>query len=125
MKYKRKIEFKGNYVQVNISGEVDIQSELESWKKIREECEKHKCYNVLGITGKNINLYGVMDTYEYPKIFEEVGIDSKYRIAWVNKDPDVYELGKLVVNILKDQGIGYSCQTFSNVLDAKEWLLEK
>ena len=125
MSYKRKIEFKEKYVQVDISGDVDIQSELETWKKIRKECEKHKCYNVLGITRKNTNPFDVLDAYEYPRVLEEAGIDSKYRIVWVNEDPEVYKLGKLAVIVMRNHGMGYSCQTFPNVSDAKKWLLEK
>lgn len=125
MTYKRKIEFKEEYVQVNLNGEIDAKNELETWKKIREECEKYKCYNVLGITGKNVSPYTIIDAYEYPKIFEKAGIDSKYRIAWVNKDPKVYNLGKFAVNVMKNQEAGYSCQTFLYVSDAKKWLLKK
>ncbi len=125
MSYKRKIEFKEKYVQVEISGEVNIQSELETWKKIRKECVKHKCYNVLGITRKNTNPFGVLDAYEYPRILEEAGIDSKYSIVWVNEDLEIYKRGKLAVIVMRNYGVGYSCQTFSNVSDAKKWLLEK
>ena len=125
MSYKRKIEFKEKYVQVDIGGTVDIKSELETWKRIRKECEKHKCYDVLGITRKNTNPFGLLDAYEYPRILGEAGIDSKYRIVWVNKDPEVYKLGKLAVIAMRSHGVAYSCQTFSNVPDAKKWLLKK
>jgi hypothetical protein len=125
MSYKLKIEFKGKYVQVHLSGEFRFPiDDLECWKKIVTACEKYKCYNILGESIRQHPLLSTAEAFDYQKIFKAAGIDSKYRIAWVRKVAKAHKIIKFMENVIMNRGI-FNGKIFSNISQAKKWLLKE
>lgn len=108
-----------SYVEVNVSGRGDYLSTDQVWKDIAAACRKNECHNILGIA--NINVRSREHAYDHAAIFEAAGISDKYRIAWVELNPDVIELGRLVEAIVRNRGLANG-RVFENISAAKRWL---
>jgi hypothetical protein len=66
-----------------------------------------------------------MDAFDHLKILEEVGLTYQYRIAWVDqKTPTARGLEFVETVVVKNRGLANG-RLFSNVEDAKSWLLAK
>jgi hypothetical protein len=57
---------------------------------------------------------------EHADLFRRLGIDSKYRIAWVELNPLVHEAASFTEVVLSNRGL--PGKLFNNPEDAKHWL---
>ena len=62
-----------------------------------------------------------MEGYEHANLFEQLGIDTRYRIAWVEKNPEAYHAAYFIETVLFNRG--FPGRIFLDVAEAKEWLL--
>lgn len=115
------VTFEGDHVLVQSDGEKDYESIERLWAKVSRVCEKHRCFNVLGI-GNSTRPFEVMEGYEHPRVFREYGIDGRYRLAWVELNPDAMDVVELTANILASRDL--PGRLFPTVDEAKKWLLE-
>ena len=83
-------------------------------------CEQHDCYNVLGIVDTTVPLTAG-EGYEHADLFEQLGIDNKYRIAWVEKNGEAYQAVYFVETVLFNRG--FPGRVFLDEDEAKEWPL--
>jgi hypothetical protein len=125
MTYKLDIKLKGNYIEVNLNGNGDLQDDFDNWKKITKFCRKHKTYNILGITEVSVNPFKVIDAFDAYKMFKEVGIDTRYRIAWFDKDPGVRKMDQFALTVMQNRAVCSECEVFSEIHKAKKWLLKE
>jgi len=116
------VTFKNDYVEVITTGGHNLDIAREIWSKAIETCIANDCYKVLGIanTTKPIT---VLEAYDHDVLFRELGVDLKYRIAWVEMNPTVRENYKLAETVLKNNGLPGIL--FDDVDEAKKWLLEQ
>lgn len=111
------------YIYVEISGRGNYDEVLELWQNIASACHEHQCFNVLGVQRIKIAI-DTLTALDHHTVFTDVGIDHRYRIAWVDENPRTYESIEFIKNVLSNRSIGYG-KVFSNEEDAKNWLFTK
>ena len=118
------VEYKGDYVYAALYGKNNYDISLELWRRIMAVCKQHNCFNILGENYTTEEL-STMDAFNHLKILEEVGLTLQYRIAWVDqKTPTAKGLEFVETVVVKNRGLANG-GLFSNVEEAKRWLLGK
>ena len=121
MSYDRIIISRGDYVEVRVSGIATYANAVDLWQAIGLACEEHQCFKVLG--EQNVpNPLSTMEAWKHQQIFLDAGIDSRYKIAWVDTNPRTYEVTNFIRTVLRNRDIAYG-KVFSHFQSAKDWLL--
>lgn len=81
-----KITFEGDHIRAESHNEKSIESARQLWTAIVEACEANDCYKVLGIS-ESLTVMPIMDGFDHVELFRELGINTKYRIAWIELNP--------------------------------------
>lgn len=120
MNYEISVTFEGDHVLVRTAGEKDYSVVEEIWAKVSRVCEKHQCFNVLGVADTSRPIEAV-ESYEIPGVFREYNIDQRYRVAWVELNPEGVDVIDLAASILAHRDL--PGKLFPSVEEAREWLL--
>ena len=85
-----------------------------------ETCVAHNCYKILGVanTTKPIS---TIEGFDLKDLFHELGLNYKYRIAWVELNPKVIEKIRFNETVLRNRGL--PGKLFKDINEAKYWLL--
>ncbi len=121
MNFQIDITFEGDHILAKTSGEDNYQVSLEIWMRIAKVCREHDCYKVLGISDMS-NPVTVGEAYDHQLIFLAAGINARYRIAWVEINPESRELAEHIEPMLRKQ-FGITGKIFKDEKKAKKWLL--
>lgn len=121
MLYEITVSFEGDHVLVLTAGDKNYEYQENLWSQVSRVCEKHNCFNVLGIANTNTPIEAV-EAYELPRIFREKNIDERYRIAWVEQTPEAAETVSFAASILSNRDL--PGRDFPTVEKARAWLLE-
>ena len=89
------ITFEGDHIRAESRGVKTIAWAREFWSAIVEACEKYDCYKVLGIS-ESTTVMPIMDGFDHVALFRELGINTKYRIAWVELNPEAVKTVRFV-----------------------------
>lgn len=122
MKNEQIITFEGDYIKAISNGEKNAATTLHLFTSIRDACVEHNCFNVLGLSNSTKYL-SVSEGYDTAKVFTQLGITAKYRIAWVELNPIVLEDAYFIETVLKNRG--FPGRFFANASEAKAWLLRE
>lgn len=114
------VTFEGDHILVLTEGDKDYEFIEQLWSQVARACEKHRCFNVLGIANTGTPIEAV-EAYELPRVFRENNIDDRYRIAWVEQSPEAADTISFVESILSNRDL--PGRQFSTVEAAKDWLL--
>jgi len=114
------ITFEGTHVQVLSDGDKDFEFSKQLWKRVTDLCREHDCFNVLGIADTTTPLEAV-DAHEHARLFRELDIGERYRIAWVELNPEATLIVSLIESVLASRGL--PGRFFSSATEAREWLL--
>ena len=117
---KIEVTFEGNHIRVIADGDKDYRFLDQMWREVTAACELHDCYNVLGIA-KTTTPIEAVEGYELPALFQELNIDQRYRIAWVELDDDARDVITFVQTVLANRGL--PGLVFDTEEEAREWLL--
>ena len=120
MKNRIVVTFEKDFVQVLSDGEKNADFSRALWTQVSALCEKHQCFKVLGIANTTTPLQ-ILEAYDHGALFRELNISTKYRIAWIEMNPDGGEIVRLIETVLYNRGV--NARVFSNVGDARDWLL--
>ncbi len=123
MPYSLDITREEHYLHVVISGSSSYENALILWRTIADACHHHNCFYVLGEQHMDTAI-STMDAWNHQTIFQEAGINAKFVIAWVDKNPKTFEQTEFIRTVLANRDIGYG-KLFSDAEKAKSWLLEK
>ena len=121
MKHEIKITFENNFVQIISDGEKSYETSSKVWPKIIKVCQENDCFKVLGIA-TSTKSPSIIDTTHHGKLFHELEIDHKYKIAWVELNPESFERIKFLETVLYNRGL--PGKLFSDIEEAKIWLLK-
>jgi len=116
------ITFEGDHIRAESRAEKSIEWAREFWPDVIETCRANDCYNILGIS-ESISVMPVLDGYEHVNLFRDLGIDSKYRIAWVELNAAAHDTVSFVDTALFNRGL--PGRLFSSEAEAREWLFQK
>jgi len=115
------ITYEGDHVLALSNGEKNYQSAVALLTKVRNACVKHKCFDVLGIAETTVPIE-TRDALKIGDVFGDLGIDAKFRIAWVEINPEAYQTAFFVESVLANKGFSDG-RVFLDVAEAREWLL--
>lgn len=82
-------------------------------------CEENDCFVVLGVSASRKRA-SVIDAYELAELFTELGIDDRYRIAWVEPVDDAAGKKSFVETVLGNRGL--PGRFFRAESEARDWL---
>ena len=114
------ITFEGDHIRVVSRGEKSIEWSRELWPAIVEVCEANDCYRILGIS-ESLTVMPIMDGFDHVELFRKLGINTKYRIAWVDLNPDSIKTLRFMDAALFNRLL--PGRLFKTEEDARKWLL--
>ncbi len=115
-----KISVESDHIRVESRGAKSIEWSRELWPAIVKTCDEHNCYRVLGIT-TTTKILPIMDGFDHIALFRELGINTKYRIAWVELNPAAIKNLRFVDAALFNRML--PGRVFDSEEQAKHWLL--
>jgi len=117
------IKYEDSLIQVNVTGVTDYLSLNQLLSDIVAACDKHQCFDVLGIS--NTEYLSMEEAYDCAAIFQAAGVTSRHRIAWVQENPSSREFLRLAEAVVRNRLLLETTPVFDSVADAKRWLAEK
>ncbi|NOR87181.1 MAG: hypothetical protein GQ527_06185 [Bacteroidales bacterium] len=120
MKTEIQITFENDYIKIIANGEKDFDIVKKIWSRAVETCVTNDCYKILGISNST-KAVSITDGYKHSELFRELGINYKYRIAWVELNSKMIENTQFIETVLQNRGL--PGKLFKNIEDAKNWLL--
>ena len=119
MKTEIEVTFENDHVKIITSGEHSIDTARKVWSKAVETCVAQNCYKILGISNSTIPV-STIDGYDHADLFRELGINHKYRIAWVEQNSNMVEEYRFVETVLQNRGL--PGKLFKDIKEARNWL---
>jgi len=114
------ITFEGDHIRVESRGDKSIESARELFSALVDACIENDCYKVLGIA-ESRTVIPIMEGFDVVALFRELGINTKYRIAWVELNPKAVKTVKFVDAALFNRLL--PGRVFMTEAEAKTWLL--
>jgi len=99
------ITFEGEFVLFRYTGPDSFQISIEQMTRLAKTCEDFRCFKILGVTEFS-NPLTTMEAYDYQYLFEEARITNKYRIAWVEKNPEARKNDQIHRDCSEESGFG-------------------
>lgn len=122
MERKLEISFEGSFIRVFSTGDKSYDSALNLWQQVVAKCTEHNCFKVLGVANSG-TYFKTMEAFSHAKLFDELGITNKYRIAWVELNPEAFETTRFIETVLANRGL--PGRLFTAEAEAEEWLLSE
>jgi len=122
MSYKFNLTRKDEYIYGSASGEDSYQTTLEIFKEIVKACDEYECYNILVVS--EMTPATILEAFNIQTLVKEAGITLKHKLAWVDKNPESLEINKFAATVLVNRSL-VDGKVFSDVENAKQWLLER
>ena len=117
---KIEVTFEGDHIRVIADGDKDYRFLDQMWREVVAACELNNCRDILGIA-KTTTPIEAVEGYELPALFQELNIDQRYRIAWVELDDDARDVITFVQTVLANRGL--PGLVFETEEAARAWLL--
>ena len=117
---KLEVTFEGNHLRVIADGDKDYHYQNRLWQEVTTACEKHQCFKVLGISHTTTPLEAV-EGYDTARMFRELNIDSRYRLAWVETNDESRNMAEFIATVLANRGL--PGRLFDTEEEAIKWLL--
>lgn len=121
MSYQVNMSAEPDWIRVEIKGTASYENAKDLWPKIIEFCHAHHCYKILG-EQRMSNEMSTTDAWKHTSIFSELGINGKFKIAWVDLNPRTIQTTQFIRQVLANRSLGYG-KIFTDPEKAKSWLL--
>jgi len=118
---KIEITFEGDHVRVIADGDKDYHFQNRLWQEVAAACEEHECFKILGISHTTTPLEAV-EGYDTARIFRELKIDNRYRLAWVETNAESRNMTEFIATVLANRGL--PGRLFDTEEEATKWLLQ-
>lgn len=92
------------------------------WRDIAAICEATETLRVIGRRSDD-QQRSVPDLMQHREIFREFGIDHRYRIAWVDENPQGRALLAVTCDVLRSSHLVYDIAAFADESSAIAWIL--
>lgn len=110
---------KENYIQVHANGAKNFKFASTMWHEVVERCRTKKIFKVLGIALTSDPIKKEEANSLLP-LFKELGLDQSFKIAWVELNPEFYEVILYTEALMSSNGV--NAKFFYEVSHAKAWL---
>ena len=114
------VTFEGKFIKVISNGEKSWRRAQTLWPQVARLSREHECLHVLGISYSTVPL-DILDGYDHPQLFDEVGITRNHRIAWVESNPEAYDTFEFLETVMRNRC--FNVRVFSDLAEARKWLL--
>ena len=114
------IKFEGDHVKAELRVHKSMDWARQFWPEVVKACDANSCYRVLGVS-ESLSVMPFFDGFDFVGLFRDLGIDTKYRIAWVELNPEALETVSFVDNAMYNRGL--PGRLFPTEAEAKKWLL--
>jgi hypothetical protein len=114
------ITFEGDHVLVLSDGEKDFEFSTRLWTETVDACEANDCFRILGVSSTTKPLEA-LEGYDHARLFRDLGIDRRYKIAWVENNADAQDIINFIETVLYNRGL--PGKVFEDVDEARAWLL--
>ena len=121
MQNKIEVTFAGDHVRVIADGDKDYRFQNRLWREISETCEENQCFRILGVSHTTTPLEAV-EGYDTARIFRELNIDNRYRLAWVETDLESRSMTEFIATVLANRGL--PGRLFDTKEEARIWLFK-
>lgn len=115
-----KITFEGDHIRADSQGEKTIDWARGFWRAVVAACEENDCYRVLGVS-ESLTVMPILDGFDVVELFRELGINTKYRIAWVELNPEATKTMRFIDAALFNRLL--PGRLFETEAEARMWLL--
>ena len=119
MRNRLEVTFEGDHVRVISDGEKDFEFSVRLWTAVADLCNEHNCFKVLGIANTTSPLEAI-EGYDQARLFRQLGIDKRFKIAWVEADEDARDMAHFVKSVMRSRGL--FGRVFDDVHAAEQWL---
>ncbi len=113
------VTFEGDHVRVESYGEKSLAWTREVFTRVVETCDANNCYKVLGIA-ESTKPPGIMEGFEHVTLFRELGINTKFRIGWVELNPSAVKTIRFIDAALFNRML--PGRLFETEEEARAWL---
>jgi len=113
---------KDDYIQVHSNGVKNLEFAISLWTRVVEECKANNIFKVLGIALTSDPLQED-EADEMLPIFKELGLDKEYKIAWVELNPEFFDICLYSERLISANGV--DVKFLYEVEHARNWLLKK
>lgn len=113
------VTFEGDHVLIGSYGDRSIEYARAMWTEVVRVCKEHDCFVILGISRAPQSM-PVLDGYDHPDLFKELGIDWRYRIAYAELNDEARKVTRFVDDVLFNRGL--PGRVFASEEEAREWL---
>jgi|GEM_PF-1606548 len=110
---------KDDYIQVHANGAKTLEFATSMWREVVKRCRTKKIYKILGIALTSDPLKK-QEAKDLLPLFKELGLDQNYKIAWVELNPEYYEVILYAESLMSSNGV--DAKFFYEVSHAKAWL---
>ncbi len=122
LKNELKVTFEEKFVKVISNGEKNFAFSTRLWTEVSACCVANNCFKVLGIANTTTPLRTI-EAFNHAQLFIDLDIDSRYRIAWVELNPEGRDTVNFIETVLFNRGL--PGRIFSTASEAIAWLLEE
>jgi len=118
MAYTVKFHEEPGYIQVNVEGELNLQTLKGMATDVAKLAQEQKCFSILNDLRNANPAKGALDIFSMPKTAKKAGVDITFRRALVvgNKADDFRFLETVFVNQ------GHQVMMFPDIAQALVWL---
>ena len=113
------ISFEGNHIRAESYGEKTMAWSRQLFSAIVDACVANNCYRVLGVA-ESTKPVTIMEGFDHIALFRELGINTKYRIAWVELNSQALKTVKFVDAALFNRML--PGRVFQTEEEARAWL---
>jgi hypothetical protein len=117
-----RIQCNGDYIEVASDGVKTIDYARRMFTEVKTTAESSGCFKVLGVSNST-RPFSIADAYDHAEMFRDVGIDNRYRIAWVEMNDQAKDTLAFIEDVLHNRGL--PGRRFETVGDARRWLMSK
>lgn len=114
------IYVKDGYIQLHTNGVKNLEYATTLWTELIDVCKANRIYKILGIalTSSPITEEEARGLLNLSK---ELGMDNKFKLAWVELNPEFYDIVLFTEYLLSSNGM--NIRSFYKVDQARAWLL--
>lgn len=113
---------KEGYIQVHSNGVKNMEFVTTVWTEVVKACQAKNMYRILGVALTSHPL-SMEEAKGLLPLFQELGLDNTYKIAWVELNPEFYETCLFSESLLFTNGV--NAKFFYEVEHARNWLLRE
>ena len=114
------ITVEDEFLYVHLKADNSYETSKRFWAELYDSCTKHNRKRILVVSESEP--IGTMAGYDHHKLIKDTGFTFRYCVAWVEKNPEAFEITKFIEDVLANRII-IQAKLFLHESEARVWLL--